>query len=234
MTAESSECVSAYHPLFNDPAADTVLRSTEGTLFRVPAFVLRRTAGYFVATLPDTAAAEPIPLEEPAALLERVLSILCGLPPPDAALDFPTAEAVLALAERWAAPGVAARVRDAITGPAFLKEPLRLYVIAVRAGWKEEARLASRSTLVLGLYDEAHEELLRRLPTPDLMALLGLHRRRRDVLDRMLSGNSTEGVSPAAVSGRCSACGLERDNYLWREYRARVSETVNLFFERAC
>jgi hypothetical protein len=66
------------------------------------------------------------------------------------------------------------------------------------------------------------------------MALLGLHRRRRDVLDRMLSGNSTEGVSPAAVSGRCSACGLERDNYLWREYRARVSETVNLFFERAC
>ncbi|KAF8193899.1 hypothetical protein K438DRAFT_1919183 [Mycena galopus ATCC 62051] len=219
MAAESSTTIAAYHPLFNDPAADTVLRSTEGTLFRVPAFVLRRTTDYFAATLPATADAEQIPLDEPAALLAQVLSILCGFPPPDgAALDFDTAEAILGLAERWDAPGAAARVRDAITGPVFLAEPLRLYVVAVRAGWADEARVASRGTLVLGLYDEVHTELLRRLPTRDLMALLGLHRRRRDTLDSLLRTD----VNAAAVSGACGACGLQGDNYLWREYRARI------------
>ncbi|KAJ6548642.1 hypothetical protein B0H19DRAFT_1379026 [Mycena capillaripes] len=260
-SSSSSSSPSPYHPFFAplDPAADTILRSTEGTLFCVPAFVLRRTAGYFAATLPSTstlltdadaeAEPEPVPLTEPAALLARALSILCGLPPPTspsepaAALDFPTAESLLALSERWAAPGLASRVRDAITGPTFLAQPLRLYVLAVRAGWTEEARQAARRTLVLNLYsrdadDEAGEkdqgqgELLRRLPTPDLMSLLRLHRRRRDVLDRLLSGKEGEGhgesegeeggVSPQAVSGRCKACGVETDNYLWREYRARI------------
>jgi hypothetical protein len=224
----STTTTSPYHPLFNDPAADTVLRSTEGTLFRVPAFVLRRTTGYFAATLPPPTAAdtEPVPLDEPASLLAHTLSILCGLPPPSAApLDFDTAEAILALSERWAAPGAAARVRDAITGPAFLAEPLRLYVVTVRAGWTDEAHIAARGTLVLSLYDEVHNELLRRLPARDLMALLGLHRRRRDALDRMLRGESTEGVSAAAVSGCCGACGLSADNHLWKEYRARVSRT---------
>ncbi|KAJ7358570.1 hypothetical protein DFH08DRAFT_770375 [Mycena albidolilacea] len=227
----STATTSPYHPLFNDPAADTVLRSTEGTLFRVPAFVLRRTTGYFAATLPPPTAAdtEPVPLDEPASLLAHTLSILCGLPPPSAApLDFDTAEAILALSERWAAPGAAARVRDAITGPAFLAEPLRLYVVAVRAGWTDEAHIAARGTLVLSLYDEVHHELLRRLPARDLMALLGLHRRRRDALDRMLRSESTEGVSAAAVSGCCGACGLSADNHLWKEYRARIFAEMDI------
>ncbi|KAF7369873.1 hypothetical protein MSAN_00616400 [Mycena sanguinolenta] len=209
MTAESSAITSAYHPLFSDPAADTTLRSTEGTLFRVPAFVLRRTTGYFAATLPAIADTEHVPLDEPAALLAQTLSLLCGLPPPDAALDFDRAEAILGLAERWDAPGAAARVRDAITGPVFLAEPLRMYVVAVRAGWKDEARIASRGTLVLSLYDEVHDELLRRLPTQDLMALLGLHRRRRDTLDGLLKTN----VNMAAVS--------------W-EYRARIFAEMDI------
>ncbi|KAJ7181257.1 hypothetical protein C8R46DRAFT_599479 [Mycena filopes] len=229
MAAEDS--ITAYHPQFNDPAVDTVLRSTENTLFRVPAFVLRRTTGYFAATLPPSAPNtptnnEPIPLAEPSALLARAFSILCGLPPPDpedAALDFPTAESLLALADRWSAPALAAHVRAALTTPPFLAEPLRMYALAARAGWREEARLASSRTLPLRLYeDDAHDALLRRVPTPDLLALLALHRRRRDALDRMLSGEDAEGVKPAAVSGCCAACGLQADNYVWREYRARI------------
>ncbi|KAJ6494252.1 hypothetical protein C8R45DRAFT_824731 [Mycena sanguinolenta] len=224
MAAEGSTTPSAYHPLFSDPAADTILRSIEGTLFRVPAFVLRRTTGYFAATLPALADAEQIPLDEPAALLAQTLSLLCGLPPPDAALDFDKAEAILGLAERWDAPGAAARVRDAITGPVFLAEPLRLYLVAVRAGWEDEARIASRGTLVLSLCDEVHNELLRRLPTRDLMTLLGLHRRRRDTLDTLLKTK----VNMAAVSGACAACGLQGDNYLWREYRARIFTEMDI------
>ncbi|KAJ6511789.1 hypothetical protein DFH09DRAFT_941721 [Mycena vulgaris] len=213
-----------YHPLFSDPAADTVLRSTDGTLFRVPSLTLRRTAGYFAATLPATADTEPAP----AAVLARVLCMLCGRASPIAEpMDWAAAEAALALAAHWDAPGAVARVRDAVGGAAFQAEPLRLYALAVRAGWAGEARTAARGTLALGLHDEAHRDLLSRVPACDVMALLGLHRRRRDVLDRMLGGGRADsgdpdGVTLAKVDGRCAGCGLEADNYAWREFRARI------------
>ncbi|KAJ7474897.1 hypothetical protein FB451DRAFT_1088540 [Mycena latifolia] len=208
-----------YHPLFSDPAADTVLRSSDGTLFRVPSVTLRRAAGYFAATLPATADAEPAS----AAVLARVLCALCGrAPPTDAQLDFGSAEAALALAAHWDAPGAAARVRDAMGGAEFLAEPLRLYAIAAREGWAEEAHRAARGTLALALYDDAYREALGRVPACDLLALLGLHRRRRDELDQMLSGGDADGVSAVEVAGRCGACGRWSDNYLWREFRARI------------
>ncbi|KAJ7661073.1 hypothetical protein B0H17DRAFT_1337270 [Mycena rosella] len=145
-----------YHPLFADPAADTVLRSSDGTLFRVPSAVLRRTASYFAATLPATADAEPAPAAS--------LHACCG------------AGSRGALGRT----GAVARVRDMLGGTAFAEEPLRLYALAVRTGWAEEARGAARATLGLALYDEAHREALARIPARGLMALLGLHRRRRD------------------------------------------------------
>ncbi|KAJ7509489.1 hypothetical protein B0H11DRAFT_1702470 [Mycena galericulata] len=233
MTSESPTSDPTYHPLFDDPAADTVLQSIEGTLFRVPAFVLRSTAGYFAATLPAAAAdantrtpppplSVPVPLHEHDPALIWVLCILSGLAPPAPLRDFAAAEDALALAERWDAPGAIARVRDALTGPDFLAEPLRLYAVAVRFGWAEEARVASRGTLALSLYDAAHREALGRLPARDLLALLGLHRRRRNALEEMLSGETAEGVIPVTVSGRCAACGLHTDNYAWRELRARI------------
>ncbi|KAJ7897623.1 hypothetical protein B0H14DRAFT_2676304 [Mycena olivaceomarginata] len=194
----STTTTSPYHPLFDDPAADTVLRSTEGTLFRVPAFVLRRTTGYFAATLPPPTAADTEP-------------------------------AILALSERWAAPGAAARVRDAINRPRIPRGGRCACTSSPCArGGRTRRNIAARGTLVLSLYDEVHNELLPRLPARDLMALLGLHRRRRDALDRMLRGESTEGVSAAAVSGCCGACGLSADNHLWREYRARIFAEMDI------
>ncbi|KAJ7197844.1 hypothetical protein GGX14DRAFT_374675 [Mycena pura] len=230
MTQESPSPALVCHSLFNDSAADTVLRSAEGTLFRIPRFVLRDTTGYFAATLaapPDPPDAEPVPLEETAAVLARALCLLSGLPPPDpqaATWDFATAEALLALAERWAAPGLASRVRDAAGGPPFVADPLRLYSLAMRAGWDAEARVAARGTLALALFDEGHATVLRGMPAHALLELLALHRRRRDELDALL-GPGGVGVGPGLdemVSGRCAACGLQGDTHLWREYRARI------------
>ncbi|KAJ7103942.1 hypothetical protein C8R44DRAFT_945432 [Mycena epipterygia] len=216
----------AYHPLFSDPAADTVLRSADGILFRVPSFILRRTTGYFTATLPASTNAEAHEEPECSSTLARILCILCGLPSPIEDLDFDAAESTLALASRWDAPGVTARLRDAISGPAFLRAPLRLYALTARAGWADEAQAAARGTLGLGLYEAVHSEELKRVPSRDLLALLALHRRRRDVLDRILSGEKGEGegvrILMGAVSGRCKACGLEADNWAWREFRARI------------
>ncbi|KAJ7643395.1 hypothetical protein DFH06DRAFT_999058 [Mycena polygramma] len=232
----SEALADTYHPLFADPTADTVLRSAEGILFRIPAHVLRRTTGYFAVTLPPASPlnantahdAQPIPQTEPAPLLVRALRILCGLPPSGSALDFATAESLLALAEHWAAPALASYVRSAITGPPFLAQPLRLYALCARAGWADEAHIAARATLGLSLFDEAkHEEVLKGMSVGPLMELLRLHRRRRDLLDRMLSGKM-EAEDEAViylkekVSGKCAACGAEGGDYLWRQYRARI------------
>ncbi|KAJ7073508.1 hypothetical protein B0H15DRAFT_806696 [Mycena belliarum] len=218
----------AFHPLFADPAADTVLRSSDGVLFRAPSATLRRAAGYFAATLPATADTEPAP----AVTLARVLCALCGVPPPPTAppLDLAGAEAMLALAAHWDAPGAAARVRDSLGGAAFLAEPLRLYALAARAGWVEEAQGAARGTLALALFDDAHREALARVPARDLLALLALHRRRRDVLDGMLSGWDAQGVGAALVSGRCGACGARTEKYdhVWREFRARIFHEMDV------
>ncbi|KAJ7625881.1 hypothetical protein FB45DRAFT_922544 [Roridomyces roridus] len=210
-----------YHELFDDPTADTTLQSTSGTLFRVPSFILRRTTGYFAATLPTPADGREIPLDSPDAPLIWVLSILCGIPPPGPLSDFAEAEEVLDLAERWSAPAPIARVRDIVANPSFPSDPLRLYALATRFGWTDEAQLAVRRTFTLSLYDPTHQPALRRLPAPSLLALLALHRRRRDVLDGILAGEGG-GLAPADVSGTCPKCGLGTASSAWREYRARI------------
>ncbi|KAJ7289405.1 hypothetical protein C8J57DRAFT_1628257 [Mycena rebaudengoi] len=217
-----------YDPAFSEPDADTVLRSIEGTLYRVPAFVLRRTSGYFAATLPVTPdssannsnADAAIPIREPDAVLAHVLRLMCGLPaaPPP---SFDAVEDVLALIERWDAPGPLSAVRSAITRPVLLAEPLRLYAAAVRFGWAEEARLAARLTLTLALHAGEHRDVLSRLPAKHLMELLGLHRGRRDALQGMLRGLPAGSV-PGGNKVVCVACGTPADNYAWRELLARI------------
>jgi len=71
-------------------------------------------------------------------------------------------------------------IRSAITSPTFLKQPLRLYAIAVRYGWEEEAKLASKYSLALSLHDNEHSRILERIPTTYVLRLFHLHRTRRD------------------------------------------------------
>ncbi|KAJ7131085.1 hypothetical protein C8R44DRAFT_731354 [Mycena epipterygia] len=59
---------------------------------------------------------------------------------------------------------------------------------ARRDRWVGEAQAAARGTLALALYEDVHSEELKRVPSRDLLALLALHRQRRDVLDWMFSG----------------------------------------------
>ena len=71
--------------------------------------------------------------------LTKVLCMLCGLP-------FGTWESLadaIDLARNWRAPWPLSFIRFAITAPLFLEQPLRLYAIAARLGWDEEAKLAS-------------------------------------------------------------------------------------------
>lgn len=218
-----------YHPQFNQHDADIVLSSTEGTLYRVPSYVLRITSGLFrtILSLPQPTTPngedqvdETIAAGEEDKILERVLRLMCGLEVPKWE-SFDQLEGAIALADKWEAPGPLSIIRSAITAPSFLVEPLHLYVLATRYGWEEEAKIASTHTLTLSLYDDIHQGQLQRLASKDLMTLFHFHRRRRDEFKTFVdseepfnAGNGTQCF--------CAGCGEEMDNHTWRELKSRM------------
>ncbi|KAK0207275.1 hypothetical protein IW262DRAFT_664830 [Armillaria fumosa] len=188
------------HPTFNIPDADAILSSLDGTLYRLPSSVLRRTTTFFASpSFTFEPNSKPIPIHEHDPVIERLLRIISGLAiPPWCTFD--DLQSVLRLAETWGAKGAVDAVRASITAPIFLKEPLRVYAIATRFGWEEEAELASKHTLELSLHEEQHEEALRRIRTRALVRLFKFHRKRRDEFRVGMEDNA-----------RCGSCGNSVD-----------------------
>ncbi|KAG6917642.1 hypothetical protein DXG01_001749 [Tephrocybe rancida] len=234
MTSTCETSAPKVHPSFDSREGNAVLCSTEGTLYRIPSFVLRNTTAYFRALLPPprplgqqssspAQTLDPIVVDEKDVVLERILRLISGLETPMWG-SFDELELVMTVAEKWDAQGPITLIRSAVTAPRFLAEPLRLYGMATRFGWEEEAKLASTCTLGLSLYEEEHADQLQRLPTKALLDLLSLHRRRRDLFKTALDCEEifTAGNNPESY---CSGCGEKVDNHSWREFKSR------LFFE---
>lgn len=212
---------STFHPRFAAPNADIVLRSSEGTLYRIHSHTLRTSSGLFRSMLslpqPETDLIDTgyIPIHEPDAVLERLLRLLCGLPIPKWG-SCEEIERVLTLAENLDCPGPISMIRLAITSPeVLLSDPLRLYAISTHFGWKSEAKLASTHTLSLNLYDIAHAPALNQLSSKDLLPLLALHRARRDQFKVLI--DSDERFAAGNGDTHCSRCGVTQlDNHTWR------------------
>lgn len=218
-----------YHPLFASQDADIVLSSTEGSLYRIPSYVLRNTSGFFrrVLSLPQPSnqdgvqlIGESIATDERDCVVERVLRLICGLETPKWG-SFDELEDAVTLASKWDAPGPLSIIRSGSTAPSFLAEPLRLYLLATRFGWEEEAKLASTYTLTLSLYDEVHADQLKQLAAKDLMALLSFHRRRRDEFKSFVDSDELFNAGNASRS-YCTGCGEEVENHSWREFKSKM------------
>ncbi len=220
----------SYHPQFNSPEADIILVSSDDTAYRVPHFTLRNTCGFFRSHLAgytppygpgdSTDRLAPIEVVEKDKILSKVLCMLCGLHTGtwDSIDDVDDAAT---LAQRWDAPGPLCIIRSGITAPMFLADPLRLYAIATRLGWDDEARMASTQTLSLDLYDEEYRPALERISSRHLMTLMRLHRSRRDGFKRLIDGDSYFGAGNAA-GYLCPGCGEETTNHTWRELKVRM------------
>ncbi|KAK0479847.1 hypothetical protein EDD18DRAFT_845079 [Armillaria luteobubalina] len=205
-TMASQDLAATYHPTFNSPDAHAVLCSLDGTLYRLPPSVLRRTTAFFASqSFTFEPSSKPIPIHEHDAVLERLLRIISGLAIPQWR-TFDDLEGVLNLAGTWGARGAVDVVRAAITAPMFLIEPLRVYAIATRFGWEEEAELAPRHTLELSLHEEQYQEVLRRIPTRALVKLFKFHRKRRDEFRASMQGEG---------EGKCAGCGKAVDGEAW-------------------
>ncbi|KAF9524560.1 hypothetical protein CPB83DRAFT_606492 [Crepidotus variabilis] len=226
------------HPIFSFPDANVVLRSLEGTLYRMHSFTLRTTSGFFdtMFSLPQPKTSAParttqqdsdrgddvLDVYESDFPMERLLSLMSGLPIPKwESLD--EIERVLNLAEKWDTPGPLASLRSALSSQPFLQaKPLRCYVLATHFGWTNEAKLASKYTLSLDLYDPIHDDQLEQLSSKDLLPLLNLHRKRRDMFRELL--NSPERFTAGnSTPYHCNRCGVtELENHTWRELKNRM------------
>lgn len=197
----ASDRVLTYDPAFSEEDATIVLTSSDGVNYRLHPFTLRTTSGFFrdMISLPqkksdsagdvkDIIQDEHIGLSEGSKVLGTLLSMISGLAVKKwESLD--EMEEVLTAAQKYDMPGPLQTLRSAVSlpSPIFLQQPLRLYAIAVRHQWEEEARSASAHTLDLAIHDEEHTSVLEQVPSTYLLKLLRLHRSRRDKFKKYIS-----------------------------------------------
>jgi len=214
--------MSSYHSDFSSSDADVIIRSIEGTLYRVHSYTLRTTSGFFDAMFslpqPKTIRQSPIlecggstsgsfnsiphpcrdmllDVNEADMTMEPLLRLICGLPiiPPWTSLD--EVERLVGLAEKWDTPGPMSILRSALSSFRFLhQDPLRCYALARRYGWNEEAKLASTHTLVLDILDPIHASIMDQMTSKDLIPLINLHRKRSDVFRELINSSDMFGA----------------------------------------
>ena len=206
-TSIHTSCKGSYHPLFSSSNGDVVLRSTEGTLYRLHSYTLRASSGLFdtMFSLPQPkicrlshnyhystsgdAGLYPDILDvyEADFPMAEVLRLIYGILTPLRTSSFDEIEAILALAEKWDTQGAIANLRPVFSSPQFIDQhSIRCYVLSRHYGWDYEARLASTRTLALNLHEPIHAHSLDQLSSKDLRLLLNLHRKRRDMFRQLL------------------------------------------------
>ncbi|EIW64737.1 uncharacterized protein TRAVEDRAFT_159341 [Trametes versicolor FP-101664 SS1] len=230
---------SPVHPAFSSPNADIVLRSKDGTLFRISSETLSRSSAWFrsMLTLPQGAAqpaAEPISVDESEAVLEALLSMISGIELP-ALDDADFLEAILNAADKYEMPMALAVLRTALFSPFLPISPLRLYGLARRMSWTREATHAAQAALSLDLLAPASLPELVRLEPAHQSALLASHRARREALvaglddPQLFGGILHDGGGAGALMDDGELCHNPLDHSTWHALKYALLRQ----FERA-
>jgi len=133
--------------------------------------------------------------------------------------SFDVVDSLLFAAEKYDMAGPVSLVRIAVLTPPLADQPLRLYAAASRCGWAEEAKVASERTLSMNLWQEDNWEMLNKIDVRSALALLKLHRSRREELQRKLNEHPFVNAYPLSY---CSRCRRQTDHHAWRELKQRV------------
>ena len=133
-------------------------------------------------------------------------------------------EDVLEAAHKYDMPGPVSVIRLMITSPRFLHDPLRLFAVAARFDWGEEAKLASRLTLTLSIHDKKYETTLKRLSSPYLLKLMNLHRTRITKFRGLIDSN--EYFERGNHKPHCD-CGERDDTKFWWKLKATMTAEMD-------
>jgi hypothetical protein len=176
-------------------------------------------------------------LEEDASTLENLFRMISGLPIPQ--IDsYDQIDPLIDAIEKYDTPGPLSILRLLVMTPPLLDQPFRLYAVACRFDWDEEARYASTQTLTYNLHSADVRPYLSRFSTNALLRLFDLHRRRRDMCVYLFNGlmlpvtliclsfRTLQKLNePPFVSGglaTCNNCNSVIDYMSWRELKWRI------------
>ena len=219
----------SFDPLFASSDANFVLRSSDGKQFRIHAFTLRTASGFFrtMLSLPQGSEVnDSITLDEPSNVVGPLLKMISGMEIPKWE-SYDEIEGVLEAAHKYDMVGPISMIRFMLISPRFLAEPLKLYVMAIRFDWPEEAKLAAEQSLILSIHDTKYVPLLEQIPSRPLLKLLDLHRKRKDGFRNLIDEPSrfnTGNPDPAY----CRACGNIVDNSPWRRLKSVMISQMDM------
>ncbi|KAJ7072520.1 hypothetical protein C8F01DRAFT_1104252 [Mycena amicta] len=220
----------SFHKDFSSPDGDIVLAARDGRrYFRVHSFVLKTTSAWFRAMLSLPQGQKPVEviyMEEDEATLELLLMMICGMPVPQID-DYDTVDSVLFAAEKYEMLGPISILRLLVMTPPLLNHPFRLYTVACRYGWHDEAQFASTQTLTHSLHDPEIRPLLHRLTTEALLNLSALHHNRKEALRDRLDKPPFVASDNSALS-QCNSCHFTLDYHTWRELKYKIVHEIEL------
>jgi len=139
---------------FDNPDSDIILRSSDGVNFHVFKLILSLASPVFkdMFTLPqsqpDASSMHTIPMAESSTTLNSLL-LLCYPTPNPTFSSLDDAIAVLEAARKYDMAGTLSCASDVVMAQFLATEPLQLYALACRFGWKQHARVAASRTLLI-------------------------------------------------------------------------------------
>ena len=170
---------------FNAPDADAILRSPDGKELRVHRLILTFSSPVFqdMFALPqstDPSSQMPtIDLSDPSDTLEPFIQYLYPRSPPSIT-NITMWAALYTIADKYGAEAVMESLKDMLI-PRFLEaSPLRVYALASRWGFVEEAKIASRGTLNLDIIKDFPREDAELMGGGACQQIYLLHFKRRD------------------------------------------------------
>ncbi|KAF9647389.1 hypothetical protein BDM02DRAFT_3084895, partial [Thelephora ganbajun] len=177
---------------FDAEDADLILRSANCEEFRVHRCILSIASPVFRDMFAFPQPHDPnhelahVDLPETTATLDILLRYIYPIPSPKI-VDFTTLSNVLVAAEKYGAEGVTSRLRTILVSSHFLDiDPLRVYAIACRWSFLEEAKLASTRTVYVDLVKQGEEctEDMKYMSGLDYHRLLVLQQTRKDTVQK--------------------------------------------------
>ena len=193
---------------FDAEDADLVLRTVDSKQFRVHRCILSVASPVFrdMFAFPQphdsTHQLSHVDLPEMTTTLDILLRYVYPIPSPKID-DFVTLTNVLVSAEKYGAEGVISRLRAILVSPHFLDlDPLRVYAIACRWSFLEEARLASARTVYTDLVKGGEECMA------DMKYMSGLDYHRLLVLQQARRETVQKAVTDQPAPGGCCSIGF--------------------------
>ena len=175
---------------FNAPDADIILRSSDGKELHVHRLILSLSSPVFqdMFDLPQSTPPSQTPIvdiPDASKVLKPFIQYLYPRPPPNI-VNLSMWAGLYAIAEKYNVEAVMEPLRDILISRFLRENPLRVYALASRWGLKKEAKIASRRTLAIDIFEDFPREDAELMGGAACQQLYLLHFNRREAAQALI------------------------------------------------